>query len=207
MLIFLASSCAACSKASLILSKPHSVAFTFFLTVFPNHHLSGRWSLSSSFFPCNPCHGSISLAPSILWLAIPAATDPVFLLAFLLRPALETFLLCFLSWTKYSHIYGSFTIILQILPRYASFSHNPFPLHMSKLVVYDSSSSLITTEAKLPVAEGLLAALLVTTKHNLLRNTDRSWYKKSSLPLLPAPHSLHLGQYYPINGKICSFQL
>ena len=42
---------------------------------------------------CSQCHCSISLAPSTLWLAIPAATDPVFLLAFLFQPPLETFLL------------------------------------------------------------------------------------------------------------------
>ena len=86
MLMFLASSCATCSKASLILSKATSVAFRSFMRVFflyfPSLHLPGRRSLSSSFFPCKPCHGSISLAPSILWLAIPAATDLVFCLLF-----------------------------------------------------------------------------------------------------------------------------
>ena len=43
MLSFLASSCAACSKASLILSEAHSVAF----------HLSRRQSPASSFCACS----------------------------------------------------------------------------------------------------------------------------------------------------------
>ena len=66
--------------------KGHFCGFQVFyesvFLYFPSLHLPGRRSLSSSFFPCKPCHGSISLAPSILWLAIPAATDLVFCLLF-----------------------------------------------------------------------------------------------------------------------------
>ena len=39
---------------------------------------------------CNPYHGSISLVPGTLWLAIPAAIDLVFMPAFLRQPAPET---------------------------------------------------------------------------------------------------------------------
>ena len=95
VLSFFASSFATFSKTSFILSKAHSETFTSFPKVFKilsTLHLSWRESPASSFCACSQCHCSIKFAPSTLWLAIPAATDPVFLLAFLLRPPLETFL-------------------------------------------------------------------------------------------------------------------
>ena len=79
------------------------LTFTSFLSVFnilPTLHLLGRESPASSFCACSQCHCSISLAPSTLWLTMPAATDPVFLLAFLLQPTLATFPLWFFLGKK-----------------------------------------------------------------------------------------------------------
>ena len=92
---FLASSCATCSKASFTLSKANSVAFTSVLKML----LYSSHPLLRAIKPCfiilcvSQCHRSIPLAPSTLWLAIPAATDLEFLPAFLLQPALGTSLL------------------------------------------------------------------------------------------------------------------
>ena len=92
--------------------------------------------------------------------------NPIVLAERCCRPARNLFTL-FLSWRKYSHIprtYGSFPIILQILPRYAFFSttclhctfvsgFSPFAFRellkhfWHKLVVHDSSPSLSTTDA------------------------------------------------------------
>ena len=94
VLSFLVSFFATFSKASFTLSKAHAETFTWKCILFSSTlHFSKRESPASSFCACNQCHCSISLAPSSLWLAIPAATDPVFLLAFLLQPHLETLLL------------------------------------------------------------------------------------------------------------------
>ena len=98
MLNFSASSCAACSNASFFLSKAHSVAFTSTLKMPQYSSQSPLFRAVKPFFiifPCSKCRHGVSRAPSILWLAIPAATDLVFLPAFLLQPALETSLLCF----------------------------------------------------------------------------------------------------------------
>ena len=103
---------------------------------------------------------------------------------------------------KRPRTYGSFPIIFRCLPRCAFCSANslhctvvsgfsPFALrellkHLwHKMVVYDSSPPSNHHGRQLPMAERPLAALLVTTKHHLLRNTYRTWYKKPSLPLLP----------------------
>ena len=122
---FLASSFATFSKASIILSKAHSVTFTsfpkvFFFYILPALHISGRECPASSFCACNQCHCSISLAPSTLWLAIPAATDPIFLLAFLFQPPLETFLLLLLLGKIFPH----FSYVLFFSHHFSKASHD-----------------------------------------------------------------------------------
>ena len=89
MLSFLASSCATYSKSSFFCQRPipwlsssQNVSVLFPVSTF--HHSVRAVSV---------VHCSISLAPSTFWLAIPAATDPVFLPAFLLQLALGTSLL------------------------------------------------------------------------------------------------------------------
>ena len=126
MLIFSVSSCAANSNASFTLSKAHSGAFIFFLKVslYSSHvPLFEAVKPFSSLVHCNLCHGSIALPPRSLWLAIPAATDLVFLPAFVRQPTAETSLpLIFHKRnvpTSHADIYGSFPIIVHILPRYA----------------------------------------------------------------------------------------
>ena len=61
--------------------------------ILPTLHFSGRENPAAPFCACNQCHGSISLAPSTLWLVIPAATDLVFCLSFLFNLLFQTFLL------------------------------------------------------------------------------------------------------------------
>ena len=85
--------------------------------------LSRRESPASSFDASNQSHCNVSLARNTLWLSIPAATDPVFLLAFLLQPPLETFSTIVLSQQKYS----TFLARIVLFPSYAKAFHDaPF---------------------------------------------------------------------------------
>ena len=121
MLNFLASSFATFSKASFIISEAHSETYTSFLKVFmySSHSplLTRRESHASSFCACNQCHCSILLAPNTLWLAVPAATDLVFLLTLLRQPRLETSFNLALSWQKYSHIPRTYCSFPTIFPQ------------------------------------------------------------------------------------------
>ena len=91
-------------------------------------------------------------------------------------------------------MYCSFPINVHSLPRCAFFSTNSYHCRFvnglspfacrdllkhcwHKLVVYDSSPSFYHHRRKLPDAEGLFAAVIVTTKQRLLRNADRARYE------------------------------
>ena len=66
-----------------------------------------------------------TFVPSTLWLAIPAATDPVFLLAFLLQPPLETSFTLALSW---QNIF-TFLVRIVLFPSLSTAFHDaPFSL-------------------------------------------------------------------------------
>ena len=92
VLSFLASSFATFSKASFILSKAHSVAFTSVLKMLSYSSRSPPFNAKKA-CEYNHYHCSTSLAPSTPWLAIHGATGLVFLLAFLSRHPLEASLL------------------------------------------------------------------------------------------------------------------
>ena len=113
MLSFLLSSCAAYSRAPFIQSKAHSLAFYFspemLLYSSPVSSFQSDKALLHHSLACNQCHRSFQLAPSTLWLAVPAAT--VFLPAFLL---LSEPRYSIPSRQKYSHISRT----------YCSFSHH-----------------------------------------------------------------------------------
>ena len=63
--------------------------------ILPSLHFTGRQSLLNHSFRAVNVITAFTLLPSTLWLAIPAATDPVFLPVLLLQPALGTSLLYF----------------------------------------------------------------------------------------------------------------
>ena len=116
--------------------------------ILPSLHLSRRY------------HGSISLAPSILWLAIPAATDLCIPACFSSTTSTRSLFALFLSWRKYSYIsrtYCSSTVRLFFSTTYlhctfvsglSSFAFRKLLKHTwHMLVVYDSSPALLTREA------------------------------------------------------------
>ena len=117
--VFLASSCATCSKASSILSNVQFRVFYFSpenaFVFFPVNVITMLYLLQVFMAVNSSCH----------WPFIPAC--------FSSSARYRNRLAHALSWRKYSHIprtYGSFPIIVQILPRYAFFSttclHCPF---------------------------------------------------------------------------------
>ena len=188
MLTFLASSCTTNSKASFILSKANSVAFIFLLKVslhsFTFPFFEGSEAFLHHWFGAFHVLHVFSDWQSLL----PLALYSCLLLFFsqLSKP------LHYGSFLENIRTYGSFPIIFHILPRYVFFLHylsrhctfvSVFLLlpvrklsnHIwHKLVVYDSVTFINYHRSQLPVAEGLFAALIVTTKQRLLRNAYRA---------------------------------
>ena len=127
VLRFLASSFATFSKVPFILSKAHSETFHFISdsVLACSSHSPLLKARKPCFIILCVCHCSISLAASTLWLAIPAATDPVHLRAFLLQLVLETFsLLLFLG----KHIL-TFLVRVVLFPSFSTALHDaPFSL-------------------------------------------------------------------------------
>ena len=145
---------------------------------------------------CSQCHGSTSLAPRILWLAIPAATDLVFPPAVFFSLISEPLYSIFFSAKVFPH--SSVRIVL--FPSFSKAFHNSLfflrkliPLPICQCVFSFCLQRIVVTllakigrvwfltflyhhRRKLPDPEGLLA-LIVKTKQWLLRNTDRARYE------------------------------
>ena len=128
---------------------------------FPVSTFQGGENLSSSFFQCNLCHGSISLAPSILWLETRAPTDVVFLPVFFFEYETHERVQCDMSscllffFNHLSKPLYSVSFLEKLFPHppyilvlFPSF-YNLSPLHILSVVspLFAFSPSLITAEA------------------------------------------------------------
>ena len=139
-------------------------------------------------FPCSKCRHGVLLAPSTLWLTIPAATDVVILPVFLLQPCSRNLFTLSLSRQKCSS-HSSYILFfshhfpkpstMRFLPRELS----PLPIcqwfssfGLQRIVVAFLACSgrvrFLTFpyhhRRQLPEAEGVFATLIVTTKQRLL---------------------------------------
>ena len=110
------------------LSKAHSEAFIFFLKVSSFSYSSHVpfFKAVKPFFINGSLHSmSWQHFTCSVWLAIPAATDLVFLADFLRQRALGTYLLCFFLGERIPTSHADIVLspsFFHILPRYAFFS-------------------------------------------------------------------------------------
>ena len=144
----------------------------------------------------NQHHGSTSLVPSTLWLAIPVATGPVFQLAFLFQLPLETSSLLIVRGDNVPTALVCKVLLPSFSRTFCDASSSPqarttaislivsllFPpkIHCSTPGIHLScmtpSPLLFHHRHELPETEGPLIAMIVTSKQVFLRNPDRTRY-------------------------------